>query len=149
MPAQTLTTEFMMRLSSLVPPAGSVSYFDTDIKGFLLELRSSGGATFYFRYRDATGKIRLSRIGRADHEPVVEQLRRALVDLERWIAEYGHPANHDNPEEVEPLARRLEELKIGFRRLYYQIDDVQLPPVGTVRADGAVHHAMISAQADG
>src|SRR5258708_5111323 len=35
---------------------------------------------------------------------------REIEALERWIAEYGHPANHENPEEVEPLARRLEVL---------------------------------------
>ena len=65
MPAQALTTEFLATLPGREPASGAVSYFDTEIKGFLLEHRASGGATFYFRYRDAAGKVRLNRIGRA------------------------------------------------------------------------------------
>ena len=47
MPAQALTTDFLATLPGREPACGAVSYFDTEIKGFLLEHRSSGGATFY------------------------------------------------------------------------------------------------------
>ena len=73
MPAQALTTEFLATRSGREPASGAVSYFDTEIKGFVLEHRASGGATFYFRYRDAAGKVRLNRIGRADEISVSDE----------------------------------------------------------------------------
>lgn len=66
MPAQALSTEFLATLPGRVPASGGVYYFDTEIKGFMLEHRASGGATFYFRYRDAAGKVRMNNIGRVD-----------------------------------------------------------------------------------
>ncbi len=30
-----------------------IDYFDTDVPGFILEVRSSGKSTFYQRYRDS------------------------------------------------------------------------------------------------
>lgn len=56
MPVQALNTQFILGLAACVPEKGSVCFFDTEIKGFLLELRSSGGATYYFRYRDFAGQ---------------------------------------------------------------------------------------------
>ena len=64
MPVQTLTNQFLSTLPSIVPPKGAVSFFDTEIKGFILEHRTSGGATYYFRYRDAAQRLRMARIGR-------------------------------------------------------------------------------------
>ena len=66
MPAQALSAEFLATLPGRVPASGGVYYFDTEIKGFMLEHRASGGATFYFRYRDAAGKVRMHNIGRVD-----------------------------------------------------------------------------------
>ena len=50
MPVQTLTTQFITTLPTCQPLAGSVAYFDTEIKGFMLEHRASGGGTYYFWY---------------------------------------------------------------------------------------------------
>lgn len=43
-----------------------VDYFDTEIPGFILEVRSSGKSTYYQRYRDKFGRLKQSRIGPAD-----------------------------------------------------------------------------------
>ncbi len=43
-----------------------VDYFDTEIPGFLLEVRSTGKCTFYQRYRDKFGRLKQSRIGPID-----------------------------------------------------------------------------------
>jgi hypothetical protein len=64
MPVQTLTSNFIELLPLQKPLVGIVSYFDTEIKGFLIEHRASGGATFYFRFQDWSGKVRLTSIGR-------------------------------------------------------------------------------------
>ena len=90
MPAQALTTEFLATLPGREPASGAVSYFDTEIKGFLLEHRASGGATFYFRYRDAAGKVRLNRIGRAD-EISVSDARAKAHKMKQMVTEGGDP----------------------------------------------------------
>lgn len=40
-----------------------VDYFDTALPGFLLEVRKTGTATYYLRYRDKNGSIRQIKIG--------------------------------------------------------------------------------------
>ncbi|SMP82343.1 protein of unknown function, partial [Desulfonatronum zhilinae] len=43
-----------------------VDYFDTQLAGFLLEVRATGTSTYYLRYRDKAGKIKQFRIGNPD-----------------------------------------------------------------------------------
>ena len=38
-------------------------YFDTQLPGFLLEVRRTGKATYYQRYRDRYGRLKQARIG--------------------------------------------------------------------------------------
>ena len=38
-------------------------YFGTQVSGFLLEVRSSGKATYYLRYRDNTGQLKQVKLG--------------------------------------------------------------------------------------
>ena len=90
MPTQVLTTEFLATLPDLKPPSGSVSYFDTEVKGFMLECRSSGGATFYFRYRDASGTVRMKRIGRSDEISLTEARCKAHA-MKQLVKEGGDP----------------------------------------------------------
>ncbi len=86
MPSHALTGDFIARLRDTPPQTGLVTFFDTDIKGFMLELRASGTGTYYFRYRDAGQKIRLSRIGKMDQISLSDarakayQLRQMLRD---------------------------------------------------------------------
>ena len=70
MPVQTLTNQFLSTLPSTVPAKGSVSYFDTEITGFMLEHRAGGGATYYYRYRDGAKRLRMARIGRLADLPL-------------------------------------------------------------------------------
>lgn len=42
-----------------------IDFFDEDLPGFLLEVRQSGGKTFYQRYRDSRGRERQYKIGLA------------------------------------------------------------------------------------
>jgi len=65
MPKILLTQQF-----SDNPPVNrdkpKTDYFDTQIPGFLLEVRSTGKATYYQRYRDKYARMKQSRIGPAD-----------------------------------------------------------------------------------
>ena len=62
MPKQNLTPKFVSN-----PPRPTtkqkVDYFDTQLSGFLLEVRSSGKATYYLRYRDKGGQLKQVKIG--------------------------------------------------------------------------------------
>lgn len=54
-----------------------VDYFDTEIPGFLLEVRSTRKCTFYQRYRDKYGRLKQAKIGPADSLSLEEARQRA------------------------------------------------------------------------
>ena len=90
MPVQILTTQFLSTLPGIVPQRGTVAYFDTEIKGFMLEHRAGGGATYYFRYRDAAQKVRLSRIGRLADVSLADARARAHA-MRQMLQDGGDP----------------------------------------------------------
>ena len=52
---------------AICPPGRQkIDFFDTKQRGFLLEVRASGGKTFYQRYTDLRGRERQIKIGPAD-----------------------------------------------------------------------------------
>lgn len=59
-------TGAFIRTVSCPPNRSKIDYFDTEQRGFLLEVRQSGGKTFYQRYRDPRGRERQFRLGPAD-----------------------------------------------------------------------------------
>ena len=74
MPVAALTASFVR---SACCPAGrkKADYFDVGQRGFLLEVRCSGGKTYYQRYTDDRGRERQYKIGAA-HVLSVNQARR-------------------------------------------------------------------------
>lgn len=61
MPRCLLTTE-LLRTLEVHHPAKLIQYVDEEVPGFLLEFRSSGKGTWYFRHRDEQGRMRFTRI---------------------------------------------------------------------------------------
>lgn len=90
LPKVNITSEFISGLSCRTPASGAVSWFDAEIPGLLLEHRSSGGATFYFRYRDAAKAIRLCRIGRLGDLPL-ERVRAQAWSMREMQQAGGDP----------------------------------------------------------
>jgi integrase len=76
MPKASLTSRFVRQS---VCPAGArrIDFFDEDLPGFMLEIRASGGKTFYQRYRDAYGRERQFKIGAALFLTVSQARRKA------------------------------------------------------------------------
>ena len=76
MPKITLTPNFVE-----CPPTPKnkvkVDYFDTQLPGFLLEVRSTGKCTYYQRYRDKFGRIKQARIGPIDSISLEEARQQA------------------------------------------------------------------------
>jgi integrase len=62
-----------------------VDFFDTRQKGFLLEVRGSGGRTFYQRYVDSRGRQRQFKIGPADVLSLNQARRKARSVLSESI----------------------------------------------------------------
>jgi hypothetical protein len=65
MPRVHLTRQFAQAAAC---PAGrpKIDFFDADQRGFMLEVRASGGKTFYQRYTDARGRERQFKLGPAE-----------------------------------------------------------------------------------
>jgi len=74
MPCATITAK-LARDATCPASREKIDFFDTDQRGFLLEVRSSGRRTFYQRYVDAHGRQRQFKIGAANVLSV-EQARR-------------------------------------------------------------------------
>lgn len=64
MPKVKLNPQFA--LTATCPPGKKIDYWDTGsvCNGLVLELRSSGGRTWYMRYQDRHGRQRQFKIGR-------------------------------------------------------------------------------------
>jgi len=90
MPKALLTLDFISRLPASLPQSGSINWFDSEVPGFLLEQRASGGATFYFRYRDAASVVRLCRIGRLG-DVNVSQARAQAFRMRQLVQAGGDP----------------------------------------------------------
>jgi len=80
MPSATLTPSFVTQAEC---PADKqkIDFFDQSTKGLVLEVRCSGGRTYYLRYQDVRGKTRQMRI--ADAKDVSLSQARHLADKAR------------------------------------------------------------------
>ncbi len=69
-----------------IPVSGKVDYFDTGpnaVKGFVLEVRSSGGRTFHLRWRDDHSRLRQHKISDAE-SLTVDAARKVAQKLSHW-----------------------------------------------------------------
>jgi integrase len=62
---RVVLTEAFVRNAKCPEDHKKLNYFDSGRAGFLLEVRQSGGKTYYQRYRDRRGKERQAKIGPA------------------------------------------------------------------------------------
>lgn len=62
MPHATLDSSFV-RNAVCIEGRSKTDWYSKDVIGFVLECRSSGGKTYYLRYRDPHGKLRQHKIG--------------------------------------------------------------------------------------
>jgi integrase len=79
-PRANLTAMFVRTCSC---PSGTkrVDIFDTSLPGFMVEVRSSGGKTFYQRYRDIRGRQRQFKIGSIAALTLTQARRKARAVL--------------------------------------------------------------------
>jgi integrase len=80
MPKISLTKPVVASVAC-VPGRSKVDYFDTDQRGFMLEVRASGGKTYYQRYTDERGRERQYKIGPADAITLEQARKKARMIL--------------------------------------------------------------------
>src|SRR5512144_1652055 len=76
MPVVRFSPAFVRNVQCL-PELKKIDYFDTTMRGFMLEVRSSGGKTYYQRYTDERGRERQYKIGPADVLTLQQARRKA------------------------------------------------------------------------
>jgi len=78
---KVLITRTFAEAAACPPGRAKVDYFDTDQRGFMLEVRQTGGKTFYQRYTDARGRERQFKLGPADVLSIDKARRKARLVL--------------------------------------------------------------------
>jgi integrase len=87
-----------------LPEVGKVDFFDATLKGFMLEVRASGGKTYYQRYTDERGRERQYKIGPADVLTLRQAKRKALqIKAEAILG--------GDPQEARQLRRSIPTLR--------------------------------------
>lgn len=86
MPKAVFSRPFVDR-ATCGPGKAKVDYFDSEQRGFMLEVRRSGGKTYYQRYTDERGRERQYKIGPATRLRSTKRAKRPASFLRRpfWV----------------------------------------------------------------
>lgn len=125
MPVTTLSPKGLKALICL-PGQSKVNHHDSACKGLMLELRASGGKTWYLRYRDDHGKQRQFRLGCIE-DVSLEQARKRADELRGQIAMGKDPCEDKAVLRQIPtfgafIAERYMPFVMGYKRSW-QTDD--------------------------
>lgn len=160
MPTVALSASFVRQVQC-APDRRKVDYFDAAQRGFMLEVRCSGGKTYYQRYTDERGRERQYKIGPADvlaldqarrkaKQVVAEALlgadpqqrrreMRAVPQLKDFVAERYLPyvQTYKNSWQTDETVLRIHVLpKLG----HLALDEIQAQAISDLinrmRADG-------------
>lgn len=116
MPKATLSAAFV---TAAPCPAGKakVDYYDTKITGFVLEVRSSGGRTYYLRYQDQAGRQRQYKIGGAEDVTFAAAQKKAQ-QLRSEVVMGGDPSAAKAVKRATPLYKELADQHLEHARLH-------------------------------
>lgn len=94
-----------------------VDYWDTQIIGFVLEARPSGGKTYYLRYMDEGGRHRQKKIG-GYGDITYEAARKLAKRLRSETVLGGDPVGEKQARKAVPTYAKLAEQHIAHARTY-------------------------------
>ncbi len=118
MPTVTLDAN-LVRNATCPPGKKKLDLYDTSIPGFVLEVRPSGGKTWYLRYRDARGKQHQQRLGDASGISF-EQAKNAAQTVRARVILGENPAEEKKAlraiPTLEDFARRYLDYAKGAKR---------------------------------
>ena len=128
MPMVRLSPVFV-RNASCPADQKKIDYFDTTMRGFMLEVRASGGKTYYQRYTDERGRERQYKVGPAD-VLTLRQARRKAIQIKAQAILGNDPQKERQERRSIPTLRTfVEERYIPFVQTYkrsWQTDETVL-----------------------
>jgi integrase len=97
------------------PSKRKEDHYDTEIKGFVYEIRASGGGTFYLRYHDTHQVLRQYRIGGRD-DITCHEARKAAQRLRSNVVLGGDPLAAKAEKRAVPTYAELADQHLAFAR---------------------------------
>jgi integrase len=117
MPKVRLSPTFI-RNASCPAERSKIDYFDIAVSGFMLEVRASGGKTYYQRYTDERGRERQFKVGPAD-VLTLRQARRRAKQIKAEAILGGDPQREREGRRSIPTLREfIEERYLPFVKGY-------------------------------
>ena len=107
MPKLRFTTDSIKRLKPPIDKSKE-QYFDTDLTGFMIEVKNTGTKTYYYRYRENTSQ-KMIRIGTTT-ELNFQQAKEKYLELKE---------NQTNPQEYSPQKEKPLITFLEFYNSYY------------------------------
>ena len=95
---------FLVQTAVCPPGKAKIDFYDVAIKGYVLEVRSSGSRTFALRYRDSYGRQRQYKIGNAADISCDKARKEALKIKSRVVV-------GDNPSEARQAKRAVPTIE--------------------------------------
>ena len=119
MPVAELSSAFVRQASC---PSGQrkIDYFDSNQRGFLIEIRCSGRKTYYQRYCDERGRERQFKIGRADVLTTEQARRSARSVLARAVLGENPQMRRQELRLIPTLVEFVGEKYLPFIKTYKQ-----------------------------
>jgi integrase len=160
MPVVTLSAGFV-RQAICVPARKKTDYFDLTQRGFLLEVRQSGGKTYYQRYTDERGRERQYKIGPAEVLTLEQARRKARQVVAEALLGVDPQQKRREMRAVPQLNSFVQERYLPYVRTYkssWQTDETVLrihilPKLGGLALDeiktDAISELINGMRADG
>ncbi len=160
MPVVVLTAQFV-RAAACAPAQRKADYFDSTQRGFMLEVRSSGGKTYYQRYTDERGRERQYKIGSADVLAIDQARRKARQVVAEALLGADPQQKRREMRAVPQLKDFVAERYLPFVQTYknsWQTDETVLrihilPKLGSLALDeiktDAISNLINAMRADG
>src|SRR5450759_5518908 len=117
MPMVRLSPVFV-RNASCPADNKKIDYFDTTMRGFMLEVRASGGKTYYQRYTDERGRERQFKIGPADVLTLRQARRKAIQIKAQAILGNDPQKERQERRSIPTLHAFIEDRYLPFVRTY-------------------------------
>lgn len=121
MPIERLTNQFV-QLAYCPEGKRKVDYYDDLITGFVLEVRPSGGRTYYLRYQDEHGRQKQHKIGAA-HDITLAQARKKAKELRAQVVLGGDPAAKRKEKKAVPTYNELADQHLAYAETYQKVPE--------------------------
>ena len=106
-----------------------IDYFDTTMRGFMLEVRASGGKTYYQRYTDERGRERQYKVGPANVLTLRQARRKAMQIKAQAILGNDPQKERQERRSIPTLRTFIEDRYLPFVQTYkrsWQTDEIVL-----------------------